>query len=136
MIASWADASRVSLYPVYDFWHTSPNFFLMRVAILLWITLFGYAWSRWGLARWVFSPLIQLGKTSLLVYWVHIEFVYGAFSILKKRSQTVESASIGLATIFVAMVLLSLVRTRFKGHGTAILGWLRPAPGRAAGHAG
>ena len=35
-----------------------------------------------------FSPLIQLGKTSLLVYWVHIEFVYGRFSILRKEQQT------------------------------------------------
>ena len=136
MIASWADASRVSLYPVYDFWHTSPNFFLMRVAILLWITLFGYVWSRWGLARWIFSPLIQLGKTSLLVYWVHIEFVYGAFSILKKRSQPVESASIGLAIIFVAMVLLSLLRTRFKGRGAEILARLRHTTSGVAPNAG
>lgn len=115
--ASWADSSRVSLYATYDFWHTSPNFFLMRVAILLWIVLFAYVWSRWGLPARIFSPLEQLGKTSLLVYWVHIEFVYGAFSILKKRSQTIGQATVGLAIIFVAMVLLSLARTRFKGKG-------------------
>jgi uncharacterized membrane protein len=136
VVASWADSSGLSLYPVYDFWHTSPNFFLMRVAILLWVTLFAYVWSRWGLAAWIFSPLKQLGKTSLLVYWVHIEFVYGAFSILKKRSQTVETASIGLAIIFVAMVLLSLLRTRLKGRGAEILGWLRLAPRRAERPAG
>jgi hypothetical protein len=34
-------------------------------------------WCRWGAGRWGFSPLIQLGQASLLVYWVHLEFVYG-----------------------------------------------------------
>jgi len=38
------------------------------------------------------SPLIQLGKTSLLAYWVHIQFVYGGLSILPQapmqRSQS------------------------------------------------
>ncbi|HEY6384391.1 MAG TPA: heparan-alpha-glucosaminide N-acetyltransferase domain-containing protein, partial [Candidatus Acidoferrum sp.] len=29
------DTSPVQLYPLYDYWHTSPNFFLMRCGILL-----------------------------------------------------------------------------------------------------
>jgi hypothetical protein len=104
----------VQLYSVYDFWHTSPNFFLCRVGILLMILWLGYAWCRWGVGQWGFSPLIQLGQTSLLVYWVHIEFVYGRFSILPKRGVGIAKASLGLFIIFVAMVLLSLGRTRFK----------------------
>ena len=48
-----------------------------------------YLWCRWGAALKGFSPVIELGRTSLFVYWVHIEFVYGRFSILPKRSQTV-----------------------------------------------
>src|SRR5205807_9854941 len=71
------------LYASYDFWHTSPNFLWMRVGMLLMILSASYAWCRWGPAQWGFSPLIQMGQTSLLVYWVHIEFVYGRFSILK-----------------------------------------------------
>jgi fucose 4-O-acetylase-like acetyltransferase len=67
-----------------------------------------------------FSPLIQLGQTSLLVYWVHIEFVYGRFSILPKRVQTISSASWGLLQITVFMVILSLVRTRIDWKR---LGW-------------
>jgi hypothetical protein len=92
--------------------HTSPNFLMTRVGILLVIAFLTYAWCRWGLATRGFSPIIQLGQTSLLVYWVHIEFVYGRFSILPKRSQTIAGASWGLLEITVFMLLLSLVRTR------------------------
>jgi hypothetical protein len=108
------DGSGFQLYPVYDYWHTSPNFFLMRCGILLIILFCVYTWCRWGLAQMGFSPIIQLGKTSLLVYWVHIEFVYGRFSILRKHQCTVLQATAGLGVIFLSMLLLSLLRTNWK----------------------
>jgi uncharacterized membrane protein len=108
------DNSPFRLYAVYDYWHSGPNFFLMRCGILLLILSLTYAWCRWGFAQTGFSPIIQLGKTSLLVYWVHIEFVYGRFSILPKGQCSVAKASAGLLAIFLAMLALSLVRTRWK----------------------
>ncbi|MGA8152602.1 MAG: heparan-alpha-glucosaminide N-acetyltransferase domain-containing protein [Terriglobales bacterium] len=123
-VARWFD-HRPQLYAAYDFWHTSPNFFLIRVGILLMITFATYAWCRWGAGQWGFGPLIQMGRTSLLVYWVHIEFVYGRFSILRKRSQDIQTASLGLITIFVLMLLLSVARTRFKGRGAETVSWFR-----------
>jgi uncharacterized membrane protein len=127
----WLDARPVQLYSDYDFWHTSPNFFAARVGILLVIVFLCYAWCRWGAGQWGFSPLIQVGQTSLLVYWVHIEFVYGRFSILTKHAQTVGGASLGLLIIFVAMVLLSVARTRSKGQGKKMLERLLALIGRA-----
>jgi len=118
-LARWLDARSMQLYPVYDFWHTSPNFFLIRVGLLLIILGSAYLWCRWGAGQWGFSPLIQLGHTSLLVYWVHIEFVYGGFSILTKKAQSIPSATFGLLTIFLAMLLLSVLRTRFKSRRTS-----------------
>jgi uncharacterized membrane protein len=108
------DASRVRLYAVYDYWHSNPDFLLMRCGILLIILFLVYAWCRWGLAQKGFNPIIQLGNTSLLVYWVHIEFVYGRFSILPKGQCSALKATAGLLTIFVAMVLLSVARTTWK----------------------
>jgi len=123
--ARWLDHRSVQLYPVYDFWHTSPNFFLIRVGLLLGILAAVYFWCRWGPGHWGFSPLIQMGQTSLLVYWVHIEFVYGRFSILPKRAQDIRTASLGLLTIFLSMLLLSVLRTKLKGRGAETLAWLR-----------
>jgi len=106
------DHSSFYLYATYDYWHTSPNFLMMRIGMLLVICLLSYAWCRWGLGTWGFSPLIQLGQTSLLVYWVHIEFVYGRFSLLPKRAQTISGASWGLLEITVFMLILSMLRSR------------------------
>jgi len=131
----WLDARPHQFYAVYDYWHTSPNFFLIRVGMLLVILAASYAWCRWVIGQlragqWNFSPLIQLGQASLLVYWVHIEFVYGRFSILPKHVRSIRTASLGLLTIFLAMLLLAFLRTRLKGRGIEILAWLR-SPARA-----
>ena len=118
LLACWLstvfDSSRFRLYAVYDYWHSNPDFFLMRCGILLIILFLVYAWCRWGFAQKGFSPIIQLGNTSLLVYWVHIEFVYGRFSILPKGQCGALKATAGLLAIFVAMVLLSVTRTTWK----------------------
>jgi len=108
------DSTRIRLYAVYDYWHSNPNFFLLRCGVLFVILLLVYAWCRWGFAQKGFSPIIQLGNTSLLVYWVHIEFVYGRFSILPKKQCSALQATAGLLTIFLAMLGLSLLRTRLK----------------------
>ena len=114
-LSRWLDAQPRQLYPVYDYWHTSPEFFLIRLGMLLVILTACYAWCRWGLAQKGFSPLIQLGQASLVVYWVHLEFVYGRVSILTKHAQTIGGASLGLLIICVAMTLLAYIRTHFKG---------------------
>jgi len=128
-IARWLDARPSRLYSVYDYWHTSPNFFLVRVGLLLSILSLVFLWCRWGPGQWGFSPLVQLGQTSLLVYWVHIEFVYGRFSILPKHAESIRTASFGLMIIFLAMLLLSILRVKFKGRGVNVRKLIgRPAP--------
>jgi uncharacterized membrane protein len=122
-----SDAGPIHLYDpaIYDYWHTSPSFFLMRCGVLLMILFLVYAWCRWGFAQKGFSPIIQLGKTSLLVYWVHIEFVYGRLSILPKGRCSIAAATAGLLIIFVAMLALSIARTRWKKRTARVL---RPDP--------
>jgi uncharacterized membrane protein len=110
--------SPFQLYSVQDYWHTSPSFFLMRCGVLLIILFCAYAWCRWGLAQMGFSPIIHLGKTSLLVYWVHIEFVYGVLSILPKHQCSILEATLGLGVIFLAMLGLSVLRTNWKDRHT------------------
>lgn len=124
----WLDAQPGHFYAVYDFWHTSPLFFLMRVGLLMGIMFASYAWCRWGAGQARFRPVIELGQASLLVYWVHIEFVYGGLSILTKRAQGIPAASLGLLTIFVAMTFLAVLRNRNRGRGLrALVFWRRSA---------
>jgi len=109
------DHLSISLYPqaLYDFWHTSPNFFLMRVGVLL--SILGVSDLRCRLKP-LFTKskaLVLMGQHSLLVYWVHIEFVYGRLHILPRRGLGIAGASLGLLTITLSMLLLAYLRSKW-----------------------
>lgn len=131
-LGSWLDARPGHFYAVYDFWHTSPNFFLMRVGVLMAIILASYSWCRWGAGQAAFRPFIELGQSSLLVYWVHIEFVYGGLSILTKHVQGIPEATLGLALIFASMTLIAVARNRTRGRGLRALALWRRTEGVSA----
>ncbi len=130
LLAHWLDSLPVQAYAVYNYWLTSPNYFLARAGVLLMLLSVSWMWCRVK-PGWVWSPLIQLGKTSLLVYWVHIEFVYGRFSILPKHANSIPHASWGLAVITVAMLVLSVGRTMAKGKGAQLWRRIGPLPRKA-----
>src|SRR5688500_17889487 len=68
--------SPVFEYGFFDYSLTSPHFFLVRLGWILLILYGAYRWSvRPDAGRR--SPIILLGQSSLLVYWIHIEIVYG-----------------------------------------------------------
>jgi uncharacterized membrane protein len=129
--ARWLEAQPRQLYSTNDYWHTSPSFFLIRVGMLLVILTASYAWCRWGAGQWGFSPLILLGQASLLVYWVHIEFVYGRVSILPKHAMKIGGASAGLLIISLAMLALAYVRIKMKGRRAEGPLWFNRASARA-----
>lgn len=80
-VAAYGAGMAMSFFPVFeygffDYSLTSPHFFLIRLGLVLLILYGAYKWStRAGVRGW--SPLIVLGQASLLIYWVHIEVVYG-----------------------------------------------------------
>jgi fucose 4-O-acetylase-like acetyltransferase len=124
----WLDGRRMQIYRVYDFWHTSPNFFLIRTGVVLGIVFLAYAWCHWGAALKGFSPVIEMGRTSLFVYWLHLEFVYGRFSILRKGGQSILAATAGILAICAAMTIVAAIRNRTKGRGFHPLAfWRKPA---------
>jgi hypothetical protein len=65
-----------SPFPNSHFWTTSPAFFYLRTGLML--SAFGVAWL-WSEKLWhqQWQPFVLLGQTSLFVYWVHVELVYG-----------------------------------------------------------
>jgi uncharacterized membrane protein len=134
LISMWFDSLPVRFYSVYDYWHTSPSFFLARVGVLLILFPLSYAWCRWGLGAAKFRPMVWLGETSLLVYWVHIVFVYGHLSIMHKHQQTIAGATMGVIVITAAMTLLAVLRLRWKGQGKEMLERARSAAGFRTKH--
>ena len=74
------------LYEETSFWTSSPTFFFVRLGVLLVMLPIAYLWNadRKGPRRtFLFSgrsPLAEFGRSSLFVYWIHVEMVYGVLS--------------------------------------------------------
>lgn len=107
-----------------------PGSFFFRLGIIGAIAAIG-----WGITRLVGdrpSFVRQLGQTSLLVYWVHVELCYGHLADPLKHSLSIPQATAGIAALTVAMYALSVLKTRHGAALVARLRALRGSPGPAA----
>ncbi len=105
--------SPFQFYRHQDFWLTSPEWVLMRLCAVGVLMLFCYYWRRF-FSMTKFSLVEQLGKHSLLMYWVHVEIVYGVVSHPIKGRLGVWPASFGLLLLTVAMLALSFVPGKYR----------------------
>jgi uncharacterized membrane protein len=117
----------VSLYSKSDFWLDNPLLILIKLGVILLAVTFAYLWHRQASAQnW--SWIRQFGVTSLLVYWVHIELVYGRWLAGWKESLTGEQTLIAAAGIIMLMLLLSVTKTNFPKIRGTIVGLWQPTP--------
>jgi len=86
------------------FWTTSASFFFMRLGVMIVALALAYVWEQRPVRHW--SPMQLLGRTSLFIYWIHVEMVYGIVSLSLHRALSLGGAWIALA-IFWAFLLLS-----------------------------
>jgi hypothetical protein len=77
------------------------------------LLLGGFAWivAR-GLLR---APLLLLGRTSLFVYWVHLELAFGAVATPIAHGLRFGSWLVGWALLVLLMTLLAGVWLRLRG---------------------
>ena len=93
-----------SLYPRSEFWLNSPWMVAMKLGPVLLLISVAYLWTEYGARGW--SPLRQFGVTSLLVYWVHVELVYGFwFWFLHER---LTAAQCALCSVILIALMLGL----------------------------
>lgn len=124
----------ISLYAKSDFWLDSPLLVLIKLGVILIAVSFAFVWHRQPSAQnW--SWVRQFGVTSLLVYWVHIELVYGRWLGGWKESLSNEQSLLAAAGIIGLMLVLSVLRTNFpKVRASLISLWQPvPQPGRVSG---
>ena len=124
-----------TLGPKYDYWWTSPNFVLIKTGVLIIVVWLCFQWEQWStkahpsFGPWtkpVSAAFIQMGRTSLFIYCVHVDLVYGsrAFPWLW-RSCEIGQASRNLFLLTLGMLGLSYVWVALKKAGR------RHAPGRS-----
>ncbi len=100
-----------SVYTKSSFWIDSPALIVIRVGLILLLLAAAYLWTEFA-AGDGWSWVQTLGKTSLMVYWVHVVLVYGSVVNRWKRALSVEEAT--AATIAVTLLMLGLAVARLR----------------------
>ena len=102
-----------SIYPKSEFWLDSPAQVLIKVGVTLLILAVAYVWTQYGAAPgW--SWVRQFGTTSLLVYWVHIELVYGRWLPWCKNNLDAWQTALASVIVIALMLLLAVGKTYRK----------------------
>jgi len=100
-----------SQYAHSEFWGGSPAFFALRAGLLTAVIPFAFWWERFVVrSRW--SPMEQLGRSSLFIYWIHVEMVYGLISLRIHKTLTHPQAWAAYAGFVMLMLLISIEKDR------------------------
>lgn len=111
-----AAAYQASFLPPLDprsaFWTTSASFFLLRVGLMTAALGLAWLWEQRPTAGQRWSPIQLLGRTSLFVYWVHVELVYGWVSRPLHGAFPLPGAWAALGLVCALMLWLALQKER------------------------
>lgn len=117
--AAYVLSFQPTVLPGSQFWTTSPAFFLLRLGLL--IATFGLlylvlrpegAWSRLSWPR-TWSPMELLGRSSLFIYWIHVELIYGVFSRPLHKALSLPAALAAFVLFTLLMLALAMAKARY-----------------------
>lgn len=116
-LAYWA-SFQPSIYPVANFWTSSPTFFFVRLGICTALVPIAWIVSR--------KPdlVSTLGRSSLFVYWIHVEMVYGVLGRVLRRVLPLPGALIATATLCLVLYGIVLWKNRMM-EGVKLTGAFR-----------
>ncbi len=113
----WLASFGPALYRTADFWHDSPTIFFIRLGAVA--MLVPIAWTvedvseggRKGVLGG-FQVLVTLGRSSLFVYWIHVEMVYGVIAGPFKRHIPLWGTQVAWVLLCAALYRIVLWKNR------------------------
>jgi uncharacterized membrane protein len=108
-------------YPSEFVQQMGPGSFFFRLGIVGALAALAWVVTRLGGKR--FSPMRQMGQTSLLLYWVHVDLCYGYLSRPIQGKLGLAAATAWIAALALAMLGVSLLKTHYARPAAA---WLAP----------
>jgi uncharacterized membrane protein len=111
VVTAWLASFQPSIYESASFWHDSPTFFFIRLGLVT--LLVPLAWVLEQLLPLAaLRPMATLGRSSLFVYWIHIEMVYGVIAEPIKRTMPLWMSLTATALLAVALYGIVLLKNR------------------------
>jgi uncharacterized membrane protein len=111
VLLAWWASLQPPLYDGVRFWSDSPTFFFIRLGLV--VLLVPAAWIAEQLcpARWL-EPVAVMGRSSLFVYWIHVEMVYGVLANPVKRALPLTTTLASAAALIGVLYLVVLLKNR------------------------
>ena len=134
-------AARPSIYAASSFWTSSPTWFAIRLGVMIVALAIMFAGvkactSEPGDAAAVVQPLraamdpvARMGRSSLFIYWIHVELVYGYASWLWRGRLPLWGTAVAFAAFSTLMYGALVLRDRVTG-GLDESPRIRPSAGR------
>ena len=108
---AWRASFLPAIYERASFWHDSPTLFFIRLGLLALLVPAAWMLEFLVTAR-VLQPVATLGRSSLFVYWIHVEMVYGVLAEPVKRQLPIWGALAGTAVLTLFLYLLVVLKNR------------------------
>lgn len=112
------------IYRVTNFWTSSPTFFFLRCGVITVLIPIVYLWGRRPRLLTNWSPLEVFGVSSLFVYWIHVEMVYGWLTAGLHKRLPFGTACLAFGVFTIAMFALVLLKNwivaRFQSKPAAL----------------
>ena len=107
VMLAWFASFQPAIYESSSFWHDSPTFFFIRLGLVTLLVPLSWVLEQLLPAR-VIQPLATMGRSSLFVYWIHVEMVYGVVAEPIKRTMPLWLSL--TSTALLSLALYGLVR--------------------------
>jgi uncharacterized membrane protein len=111
-IAAYQASFQPPLHPRSAFWTTSASFFFLRLGLMIAALALAWLWEQRPTAGRRWSPIQLLGRTSLFIYWVHVELVYGLISRPLHGAFSLTGAWAALGVFWLLMLWLGVQKER------------------------
>jgi fucose 4-O-acetylase-like acetyltransferase len=131
LVLAWASQYFSNLpYSIYtrsNFWTDSPALILIRTGLTLVALAGAWLWTTYA-ASPGWSWVQCLGKSSLMVYWVHVVLVYGGLAKPLKRTMNIPQTALGTLVVIGLMIWLAAGKQRWSARkaerraGTSVAG--------------
>ena len=119
----YAASFQPSIYPVANFWTSSPTFFFIRLGICAALVPVARAIDLFHVVmRTRFANIFSfdtpgrvtatLGRASLFVYWIHVEMVYGVLGRPFRRSLPLEASLVAMMVLCLVLYAIVLWKDR------------------------
>ena len=109
---AWWASFLPAVFTTASFWHDSPTFFVIRLGLVALTIPAASIICRLVTPR-LLQPVVVLGRSSLFVYWIHVEMVYGVIAEPLKKGLPLWASLAGTAALLLLLYGIVLLKNRW-----------------------